>query len=161
MNRKVELILAWIASGLSAIYLLINLISFFIIENKAKNTEQYTQIMKQFGNQNGKVTPEMVNFTMTMSIATILFSTILGIVGTIVIKNRPILAGCLLVAASLIGVINMSIISSILWFIVAIMLFVKRNNNQNERGYRNNYSRDEWHPEDDYQSRKKDDPYIY
>ncbi|GGG87147.1 DUF4064 domain-containing protein [Staphylococcus pragensis] len=161
MNRKVEVILAWIASGLSAIYFLMSLISFFIVKNGSNTTEQYNQMMHQFSNQNVKVTPEMVNFAMTFSIATLLFSTILGIVGTLIIKNRPILAGCLLIAAALIGIVNMSLIASVLWFIVAIMLFVKRNNNQNRRGNRNNAHRSEWRPDEEYQSRKKDDPYIY
>ncbi|BGE82720.1 DUF4064 domain-containing protein [Staphylococcus petrasii] len=161
MNRKVEIILAWIASGLSAIYFLMSLISFFIVKNGHNTTEQYNQMMHQFGNQKVNVTPEMVNFAMTFSIATLLFSTILGIAGTLIIKNRPILAGCLLIAAALIGIVNMSLIASVLWFIVAIMLFVKRSNNQNRRGNGNNSPRNEWHPDEEYQSRKKDDPYIY
>ena len=57
---------------------------------------------------------------------TLIFSTLLGIIGMLIIKGRPILAGCLLIVATLVGIFNMSLIAGILWIVVAIMLFVKR-----------------------------------
>lgn len=38
-------------------------LSYFMVRNN-NNTEQYQQMLKQFGNQDVKVTPEMVNFAM-------------------------------------------------------------------------------------------------
>ena len=64
MNRKVELILGWIACGLSMMYLIMSLISYFTVRQNS-NTEQYQQMLKQVGNQDVKVTPEMINFAMT------------------------------------------------------------------------------------------------
>ncbi|UDI78623.1 DUF4064 domain-containing protein [Staphylococcus taiwanensis] len=161
MNRKVEVILAWVASGLSVIYLIMSLISFFVVKNN-NNTEQYNQMMKQLGNQQVKVTPEIVHLAMTFSIGTLIFSTILGIIGTLIIKGRPILAGSLLIVAALVGIINMSLIAGVLWIVVAIMLFVKKDPNKPQR--KNNAKTDDfdkWQPEKEYNERKKDDPYIY
>ena len=64
VNRKVELILGWIACGLSMMYLIMSLISYFTVRQNS-NTEQYQQMLKQVGNQDVKVTPEMINFAMT------------------------------------------------------------------------------------------------
>ena len=61
---------------------------------------------------------------------TLIFSTLLGIIGMLIIKGRPILAGCLLIVAALVGIFNMSLIAGILWIVVAIMLFVKKDPNQ-------------------------------
>lgn len=161
MNRKVEVILAWVASGLSLIYLIMSLISFFVVKNN-NNTEQYNQMMKQFGNQQVKVTPEIVHLAMTFSIGTLIFSTILGIIGTLIIKGRPILAGSLLIVAALVGIINMSLIAGVLWIVVAIMLFVKKDPNKPQR--KTNAKTDDfdkWQLEKEYNERKKDDPYIY
>ena len=60
---------------------------------------------------------------------TLIFSTLLGIIGMLIIKGRPILAGCLLIVR-LVGIFNMSLIAGILWIVVAIMLFVKKDPNQ-------------------------------
>ena len=56
-------------------------------------------MLKQVGNQDVKVTPEMINFAMTFSMGTLIFSTLLGIIGMSIIKGRPILAGSLLIVA--------------------------------------------------------------
>lgn len=160
MNRKVELILAWVANGLSFIYLAMSLISFLIVKN-GNNTEQYNQLMKQFGNQDVNVTPEMINFAMMFSIGTLVFSTILGIMGTLVIKGRPILAGCLLIVAALVGIFNMSLIAGVLWFVAAILLFVKKGPGRKQPSSKRDDNQTEWRPEKEYNDRKKDDPYIY
>ena len=57
---------------------------------------------------------------------TLIFSTLLGIIGMSIIKGRPILAGSLLIVAALVGIFNMSLIAGVLWIVVAIMLLVKR-----------------------------------
>ena len=85
MNRKVELILGWIACGLSMMYLIMSLISYFTVRQNS-NTEQYQQMLKQVGNQDVKVTPEMINFAMTF-LWEHLFSTLLGIIGMLSLKD--------------------------------------------------------------------------
>ena len=161
VSRKVELILGWIACGLSIIYLIMSSLSYFMVRNN-NNTEQYQQMLKQFGNQDVKVTPEMVNFAMAFSMGTLIFSTLLGIIGMLIIKGRPILAGCLLIVAALVGIFNMSLIAGILWIVVAIMLFVKKDPNQpKQKPKSTTVKMDEWQTEKSYNERKKDDPYIY
>lgn len=141
MNRKVELILGWIACGLSMMYLIMSLISYFTVRQNS-NTEQYQQMLKQVGNQDVKVTPEMINFAMTFSMGTLIFSTLLGIIGMSIIKGRPILAGSLLIVAALVGIFNMSLIAGVLWIVVAIMLFVKKDPNQPNKSQ--NQSSHQW-----------------
>lgn len=160
VSRKVELILGWIACGLSIIYLIMSSLSYFMVRNN-NNTEQYQQMLKQFGNQDVKVTPEMVNFAMAFSMGTLIFSTLLGIIGMLIIKGRPILAGCLLIVAALVGIFNMSLIAGVLWFVAAIMLFVKKRPGRKQPISKRNSDQTEWRPEKEYNDRKKDDPYIY
>ena len=124
MNRKVELILGWIACGLSMMYLIMSLISYFTVRQNS-NTEQYQQMLKQVGNQDVKVTPEMINFAMTF-LWEHLFSQLFRHYWNVYHKGRPILAGSLLIVAALVGIFNMSLIAGVLWIVVAIMLFVKR-----------------------------------
>ena len=161
MNRKVELILGWIACGLSMMYLIMSLISYFTVRQNS-NTEQYQQMLKQVGSKDLKVTREMINFAMTFSMGTLIFSTLLGIIGMSIIKGRPILAGSLLIVAALVGIFNMSLIAGVLWIVVAIMLFVKKDPNQpNKKPKSVKPSMDDWQSERAYNDRKKDDPYIY
>ena len=72
------------------------------------NTEQYQQMLKQFGNQDVKVTRNG-QLCYGFSMGTLIFSTLLGIIGMLIIKGRPILAGCLLIVATLVGIFNMSL----------------------------------------------------
>ena len=79
----------------------------------------------------------------------------------LIIKGRPILAGCLLIVAALVGIFNMSLIAGILWIVAAIMLFVKKDPNQPKQNLNQQSKMDEWQTEKSYNERKKDDPYIY
>ena len=92
---------------------------------------------------------------------TLIFSTLLGIIGMLIIKGRPILAGCLLIVAALVGIFNMSLIAGILWIVVAIMLFVKKDPNQPNKSQ--NQSSHQWMTGNlkGLIMIVKDDPYIY
>ena len=92
---------------------------------------------------------------------TLIFSTLLGIIGMLIIKGRPILAGCLLIVATLVGIFNMSLIAGILWIVVAIMLFVKKDPNQPNKSQ--NQSSHQWMTGNlkGLIMIVKDDPYIY
>lgn len=153
MNRSKELIMAWIANGLSLIFLLFNIISMLLVSG-TQNTEQYKQMARQFGGQNVEVTPELIHFGMALSIGVLTFSTVLGIAATTLIKARPFIAACLFVSAAFVGLFNMNLIAMILWFIVAVMLFIKSGNNREKR------HKTEWQPEA-FEEKKKNNPYIY
>ena len=57
---------------------------------------------------------------------TLIFSTLLGIIGMLIIKVvyfSRLSFNC----QALVGIFNMSLIAGILWIVVAIMLFVKKD----------------------------------
>ena len=125
MNRKTETILAWIANGLSIIYLLLTCLSLLVMKS-GQNQQQYKDIMKQMYGNNQNVSSDILLASMMISIGFLAFSTILGIFGALTIKGRKNLAGALLIAAAVTGLITMNFIAMILWIIAAIMLFSKR-----------------------------------
>ena len=175
MNRKTETILAWIANGLSIIYLLLTCLSLTVMKS-GHNQQQYRDLMKQMYGNDQNVTSDILIVSMIFSIGFLAFSTILGIFGALTIKGRKNLAGGLLVAAAVTGLITMNLIAMILWIIAAIMLFSKKkdkynnkhlnqinDNHQLQDDYRENtQSHDkEWDPDKELKNHKKDDPYIY
>ena len=82
--------------------------------------------MKQMYGNNQNVSSDILLASMMISIGFLAFSTILGIFGALTIKGRKNLAGALLIAAAVTGLITMNFIAMILWIIAAIMLFSKR-----------------------------------
>lgn len=128
MSKKTETILAWIANGLSIIYLLLTCLSLTVMKS-GHNQQQYRDLMKQMYGNDQNVTSDILIVSMIFSIGFLAFSTILGIFGALTIKGRKNLAGGLLVAAAVTGLITMNLIAMILWIIAAIMLFSKRKTN--------------------------------
>lgn len=175
MNRKTETILAWIANGLSIIYLLLTCLSLLVMKS-GQNQQQYKDIMKQMYGNNQNVSSDILLASMMISIGFLAFSTILGIFGALTIKGRKNLAGALLIAAAVTGLITMNFIAMILWIIAAIMLFSKKKDHNNNAHYNQSHNRDqfndnyhenkqshneEWDPDKELKNHKKDDPYIY
>lgn len=177
MNKKAEMTLAWIANGLSIIYLLLTCLSLSVMKS-GQNQQQYNEIIKQIYGNNQNVTSDILYASMFISIALLAFSTLLGIFGALTIKGRKNLAGGLLIAAAISGIITMNFIAMILWIIAAIKLFNKKNEakdikdsnhsqyNHQEHSENHQHShkhsrQSEWDPEKEIKERKKDDPYIY
>lgn len=181
MNRKTEIILAWVANGLSIMYLLLTGMSLIVMKS-SENQQQYNDILKQFYGSEQNVTPDILFASMIISIGFLAFSTLLGVVGALIIKGRKNLAGCLFIAAAITGIVTMNFFAMILWIIVAVLLFSKKDSrhqsyfnnsndtqNSNERRNlanndnlnQNHIRQDEWDPEKELKDRKKDDPYIY
>ncbi|ARJ14305.1 MULTISPECIES: DUF4064 domain-containing protein [Staphylococcus] len=151
MKTKKELVIAWIANGLSLIFLLFNILSMLLTDEK-NNVKEYEQMAKQFAGKNVTVTPELIHFIMVFFIGILAFSTILGIAATTLIKNRSLIAIFLFISAVLIGLFSMNIIAMILWLIVIVLLIVKRNQYKNDS---------DWHVEQYKHAEKKENPYIY
>lgn len=80
MNRKTEIILAWIANGLSIMYLLLTGMSLIVMKS-SENQQQYNDILKQFYGSEQNVTPDILFASMIISIGFLAFSTLLGVVG--------------------------------------------------------------------------------
>ena len=67
MNRKTETILAWIANGLSIIYLLLTCLSLLVMKS-GQNQQQYKDIMKQMYGNNQNVSSDILLASMMISI---------------------------------------------------------------------------------------------
>ena len=84
LKTKKELVIAWIANGLSLIFAF-NILSMLLTDEK-NNVKEYEQMAKQFAGKNVTVTPELIHFIMVFFIGILAFSTILGIAATTLIK---------------------------------------------------------------------------
>ncbi len=62
MNRKPELIMAWIANSISIIYLLVMGLSYFSL--KSGNASQREELAKQLSQNGGNVSLDMLQTTM-------------------------------------------------------------------------------------------------
>jgi len=170
MNRKAEKILAWIANGLSLLFLVIMILGLILL-NFPESKEALNQIYQQ---QGMSVSADALKASIIMQGGFLLFATILGFLGVFTIKGNRILAGCLLVAAALVSIFTGNFIALILWMIAGIMLLVKkdkkkqqythasyqeqqRNNDKDIRQRQNS----DMNPEDELKKKKEDDPYIY
>lgn len=167
MKRKTELTLAWIANGLSSLYLLFVIIVYFAMKSgsgASQNKEMVNQVM---GN-NQEMSMEMLTTSIALSMGVLAFSTILGIVGALTVKGRHKLGASLLIAAAVVGIMATNIIAMILWFIAGIMLLTKSNQQRPKRDHSvNNHQedfskRDDWDPEKELKEhQQKDKPYTY
>ncbi|XVL27312.1 DUF4064 domain-containing protein [Staphylococcus equorum] len=125
MSRKTERILAWIRISLSLIYLLFMVIAYTFI-----NVPEFKEVFNEMNQQQGtEITPEAFKTTIILQGVFTLISTILAIIAVFTIKGNRILAGCLFIVSAIIGISGSNFIAMILWFIVGIMLFVKKDDN--------------------------------
>lgn len=130
MNRKPELIMAWIANSISIIYLLVMGLSYFSL--KSGNASQREELAKQLSQNGDKVSLDMLQTTMGALAIILLISTLYGIFATICIKGRRKLSIILFVIAIIVSLMALNLIAIVLWVIVMIMLIskkrIKRNN---------------------------------
>ncbi|NGQ46381.1 DUF4064 domain-containing protein, partial [Staphylococcus aureus] len=73
MNRKPELIMAWIANSISIIYLLVMGLSYFSL--KSGNASQREELAKQLSQNGGNVSLDMLQTTMGALAIILLIST--------------------------------------------------------------------------------------
>ncbi|MEP9851625.1 DUF4064 domain-containing protein [Staphylococcus aureus] len=171
MSRKAERILAWIANSLSLIYLILMVIVFSFI-----NVPEFKEVFNEMNQQQGaELSPEAFKASIIFQGIFILISTILGFIAVFIIKGNRILAGCLFIASAIIGLFGGNIIALILWFIVGIILFVKKDhsnqNNQFDNLNNNNMKDNDFNKQKtqhqdmdsdaEMKRKKEDDPYIY
>ncbi len=125
MNRKPELIMAWIANSISIIYLLVMGLSYFSL--KSGNASQREELAKQLSQNGGNVSLDMLQTTMGALAIILLISTLYGIFATICIKGRRKLSIILFVIAIIVSLMALNLIAIVLWVIVMIMLISKKN----------------------------------
>lgn len=128
MNRKPELIMAWIANSISIIYLLVMGLSYFSL--KSGNASQREELAKQLSQNGGKVSLDMLQTTMGALAIILLISTLYGIFATICIKGRRKLSIILFVIAIIVSLMALNLIAIVLWIIVMIMLISKKKSKE-------------------------------
>ncbi|HCZ4070996.1 TPA: DUF4064 domain-containing protein [Staphylococcus aureus] len=128
MNRKPELIMAWIANSISIIYLLVMGLSYFSL--KSGNASQREELAKQLSQNGGKVSLDMLQTTMGALAIILLISTLYGIFATICIKERRKLSIILFVIAIIVSLMALNLIAIVLWIIVMIMLISKKESKE-------------------------------
>ncbi|HDE4779891.1 TPA: DUF4064 domain-containing protein [Staphylococcus aureus] len=128
MNRKPELIMAWIANSISIIYLLVMGLSYFSL--KSGNASQREELAKQLSQNGGKVSLDMLQTTMGALAIILLISTLYGIFATIFIKGRRKLSIILFVIAIIVSLMALNLIAIVLWIIVMIMLISKKESKE-------------------------------
>ncbi|MDG3082011.1 DUF4064 domain-containing protein [Staphylococcus aureus] len=128
MNRKPELIMAWIANSISIIYLLVMGLSYFSL--KSGNASQREELAKQLSQNGGKVSLDMLQTTMGALAIILLISTLYGIFATICIKGRRKLSIILFVIAIIVSLMALNLIAIVLWVIVMIMLISKKESKE-------------------------------
>lgn len=169
MKRKAERITAWVANGLSILFLLLMILVFSFL-----NVPEFQETFKEMNQQQGvEMSVEAFKTSVIFQGTFLIISTILGIIGTLTIKGNRILAGCMLIIAAITGIFAGNFIALILWFVVAIMLFVRKDpydgQNQNDRAFyqqnfdeqNNQRKQSEINPENEMKKKKEDDAYIY
>lgn len=128
MNRKPELIMAWIANSISIIYLLVMGLSYFSL--KSGNASQREELAKQLSQNGGKVSLDMLQTTMGALAIILLISTLYGIFATICIKGRRKLSIILFVIAIIVSLMALNLIAIVLWIIVMIMLISNKESKE-------------------------------
>ncbi|HFF1009230.1 TPA: DUF4064 domain-containing protein [Staphylococcus aureus] len=128
MNRKPELIMAWIANSISIIYLLVMGLSYFSL--KSGNASQREELAKQLSQNGGKVSLDMLQTTMGALAIILLISTLYGIFATICIEGRRKLSIILFVIAIIVSLMALNLIAIVLWVIVMIMLISKKESKE-------------------------------
>ncbi|UXU37732.1 DUF4064 domain-containing protein [Staphylococcus aureus] len=128
MNRKPELIMAWIANSISIIYLLVMGLSYFSL--KSSNASQREKLAKQLSQNGGKVSLDMLQTTIGALAIILLISTLYGIFATICIKGRRKLSIILFVIAIIVSLMALNLIAIVLWIIVMIMLISKKESKE-------------------------------
>ncbi|HDZ6348252.1 TPA: DUF4064 domain-containing protein [Staphylococcus aureus] len=128
MNRKPELIMAWIANSISIIYLLVMGLSYFSL--KSGNASQREELAKQLSQNGGKVSLDMLQTTMGALAIILLISTLYGTFATICIKGRRKLSIILFVIAIIVSLMALNLIAIVLWVIVMIMLISKKESKE-------------------------------
>ena len=128
MNRKPELIMAWIANSISIIYLLVMGLSYFSL--KTGNASQREELAKQLSQNGGKVSLDMLQTTIGALAIILLISTLYGIFATICIKGRRKLSVILFVFTLIVSLMSFNLIASVLWIIVMIMLISKKESKE-------------------------------
>lgn len=161
MNRKPERIMAWIANGLSILFLLLMVLVFSFM-----NVPEFKEAFHQMNQQQGlEMSMETFKTSIMFQGVLLIISTILGILGTFIIKGNRVLAACVFIIAAITSIFSGNFVALILWFIVGLMLFVKKDKRfDHPKGIVSNDNAnrtEDMDPDREMKQKKDNDPYIY
>ncbi|NWK84492.1 DUF4064 domain-containing protein [Staphylococcus sp. GSSP0090] len=167
MKRKAERIMAWIANGLSILFLLLMVLVFSFM-----NVPEFKDVFHQMNQQQGiEMSMEAFKTSIIFQGSLLIISTILGIMATFIIKGNRLLAACLFIIAAVTSIFSGNFVALILWLIVGIMLFIKKDNqsdykkdkisNDNTSYKHATRQSKDMDPDREMKQKKDNDPYIY
>ncbi|MGV3243678.1 DUF4064 domain-containing protein [Staphylococcus sp. 11262D007BW] len=129
IKRTIEKVLTWIGIVLHLIWALLGIFGAAMMP-KLLNSEEAREALEE----QGQNVDQFANMEVPMGFLTVQFAIplVLALIAVFLFKKR-ILAGVLLIVAALAGLfMNASFIAAILWFIAAIMLFVRKPHSPNQ-----------------------------
>ncbi|MCO4351619.1 DUF4064 domain-containing protein [Staphylococcus agnetis] len=121
-KRTAEKVLTWIGIVLHALYALLILGAGSFIPQLLKNKEFQQEFQKQGIDSNQVAQQSQDYFPVILYVGVPL---LLALIAAFLFKKR-ILAGVILIIASILALFSASLIAALLWFIAAIMLFVRK-----------------------------------
>lgn len=121
-KRTAEKVLTWIGIVLHALYALLILGAGSFIPQLLKNKDFQQEFQKQGIDSNQVAQQSQDYFPVLLYVGVPL---LLALIAAFLFKKR-ILAGVILIIASILALFSASLIAALLWFIAAIMLFVRK-----------------------------------
>lgn len=128
MNRKLERIIGWIGVGLTVIYMLLFVIGLIVGGDKLSKL-----LLKQ---DDTSMSPAYLQDSMMFEAGGLLVIAIVAAIAVALSKKNRIIAGVILLIVAIIGIFFSNFLASILFFIVGVMLFVRRSKAKHEEDVR-------------------------
>ena len=75
--------------------------------------------------------PDLLFMSYMIQIIILVVVIILAIIATLIMKNNRVLAGVLFIIAAVVSLFVTNLVAMVLWIIVAVKLFIKKDNNNN------------------------------
>ncbi|EJY94501.1 DUF4064 domain-containing protein [Staphylococcus arlettae] len=157
MKLKAEKIMAWIANGLSILYVIIVIFGLFLLKS---NTQEFQAMFDEITQQQGQtISTDMMYMSYIIQVVALVIVSIIAIIATLIMKANRVLAASLFIVVAIISLFVSNLVAMVLWLIVAIRLFTKKKNKND--GTRGQFTKENsWNPEEELKD-KKNDPYIY
>lgn len=157
MKLKAEKIMAWIANGLSILYVIIVIFGLILLQS---NTQEFQAMFDELTQQQGQsISADMMYMSYIIQVVVLVIVSIVAIIATLIMKANRILAASLFLVVAIMSLFVSNLVAMVLWIIVAVRLFTKKKTKDGET--RSQLSKKQtWDPEAELEEKKKD-PYIY
>ena len=172
MKRTKEKTFVWIGVGLSILYSVIMFMGSRAFSNKEVLEELKPELEKS-AKTSGLTVDQFITateFSSKLIAVGSIVTAVIAIMAILIVKQRRVLAGILLIIAVCISVVSSNLIAGLLWLIAAIMLFVRKTpaevkqqttHDDNDLTPLDGQDAKAERTEVEQEKKKKDDPYIY